>query len=161
TTAQATLPGGGYFGFYLIPGGTAAGYLAGAPGPGPGHRPAAYFSFPAANADRFRHFHLPAVDTIAAEDRWKGGERDFNHAVVRWQLEAPGGVLGEQIPVVTILAPPDGSLTNRAVTVDGRVTDGTSGVATLKARIDPAAGGTGVPPLIDVTFDPATGSFQF
>ena len=161
--ASLTLPGGSYFGTYLVQGSTADRLLARNPQNRPGRRPVAFFSVTAANPDLFGHVRQPAADRLAMEDQWRGGDRDFNDAVLRLEFQAVGP-MDTQPPVVTITSPTPGLLTRQDVLVAGRVTDDLSGVSRLQARLvgglaTLADGGSGA--LTDVTFDPRTGAFQF
>jgi hypothetical protein len=92
TVSHMTLPGGSYFGFYLIPNATAEHFLDGKPGVRPDHQPVAYFSFPGANADGFAHFRLPIPGRVRVEDLWRGGDQDFNDAIVTMHFETAGGI---------------------------------------------------------------------
>ncbi len=62
--------------------------------------------------------------------------------------------LDTQTPVVRILAPTSGVITNRNVTVSGNVTDTTTRATSLQGRLD---AGT----FFNVPFNPATGAFAF
>ena len=163
------MPSGTYFGLYLVRNATAQRYLAAETAGRQG--PIAFFSFPAANRDGFRHFRLPAGDVVSIEDQRGGGDRDFNDAVIRMSFLTTGGSSSggggvkppnppapletdDIKPVVTLTSPPEGSLTNRAITVNGQATDVGTGVSVLYASLDASS-------FAAVNFDPTTGAFQF
>jgi RHS repeat-associated protein len=158
------LPAGGDFGMYLIQNSSNERWVRDNPRDGLDRRPLAFFSFPTANPDRFRHLRQPSAGVVTWEDMTHGGDRDFNDAVVRMTFlpaSPPAGTpnspnnnpASATVPVVTILAPSPGLLTNGNVTIVGQVTDSSSPVRTLRAHV-----GSGAP--FDVSFD-ATGSYQF
>ena len=142
------------------------------PKDGHGRHPVAFFSFPTANPDGFHHFRLPSGDTVAIEDFWRGGDRDFNDAVLNVQfLVRPVYPARNSRHEST-----DGPGRHPAAGRDdpgavGRFADEPcdhgrrAGRRRFPGRGDaegpdrPGPGGTGA--LVDVAFDPASGSFHF
>ncbi len=93
TDFTVTLIGGQTLGFYLIPNATSAAFLAAnptnkLPGFASAFKPVAFFSFDAANPDKFKHM-LTQADPLTGvvEYRWEdllgGGDRDYNDIVLR------------------------------------------------------------------------------
>ncbi|WP_337175299.1 putative Ig domain-containing protein [Paludisphaera sp.] len=89
--ARVELPAGAYLGTYLVQNGSSEAFLAnsgrGRPGPR-GRAPVVFFSFARANADRVVHVRRPGADVLLMEDLWRGGDRDFNDAIVRMSFDA-------------------------------------------------------------------------
>jgi hypothetical protein len=141
------LPASRYYGWYLIQDATARDFLARNPADRLGKLPLAFFSFAAANPDRFAHARQQAPGVLAWEDMTRGGDRDFNDADVQTSAA------DVRAPVVTIVTPPEGLLTRANPAVSGSVADDLSGVRSLQGHLD---GG----PRFDVPFDGA-GHFQF
>jgi RHS repeat-associated protein len=162
---QLDLPAGSYFGIYLIQNSSSKRWFSDNPRDLLNQKPLAFFSFPAANPDRFQHVRQPSPGIVAWEDTTHGGDRDFNDAVVQMTFPSTGPPpsqtqppptnppTGTSIPVVTILGPSAGLATNSNVKIVGLVTDASSPVSTLQAQID-----SGSP--FSVVFD-AEGHYQF
>jgi hypothetical protein len=159
------LPAGGDFGMYLIQNSSSKRWVNDNPHDGLDRAPLAFFSLPTANPDRFRHLRQTAPGVVAWEDLTHGGDRDFNDAVIRMTFptwgSSPAGTpnppkntpAGGEPPVVTILGPAPGLLTNGNVTIVGVVSGPASAVQALQARV-----GSGAP--FNVPVD-ATGHFRF
>ena len=125
------LPAGGDFGMYLIQNNSSKDWVKANPHDDLHRLPLAFFSFPAANPDRFRHLRQPSPGVVAWEDMTYGGDRDFNDAVVRMTFPSPGSpptgtpppptqtLTGASLPVVTILGPSPGLITNGNVAIVG------------------------------------------
>ena len=162
TATQVELPGGGYFATYLISNSSSSKFLSRNPSNLGGRRPLAFFTFRAANPDRFGHVRLTAEGLQAWEDLPHGGDRDFNDAVIRVGYDPTDPDLIP--PLVMIQRPPDGLVTNQNLVVAGLAVDEGSGVAVVEARITSDSAGLAsistAPDLIRVPFDPATGQFQ-
>jgi VCBS repeat-containing protein len=95
--ARVALEPGAFYGFYLIADGSRERFLARNPSDSLLRRPLAYFSFDAANPDRFDHLRGSVSQGMLAlrwEDQVFGGDRDFDdgRVQVRLEREVPGGV---------------------------------------------------------------------
>jgi cyclophilin family peptidyl-prolyl cis-trans isomerase len=119
TTKTVQLPAGATIGFYLVQNGTSAQWLEAAAGrgrPGP-----VFFSIPQANpdgVDHMRHVADPWTGLVSYfwEDLLRGGDRDFNDAVM--EITPPGvtasagealripGPPGQQVPLQVRLLQP-------------------------------------------------------
>jgi RHS repeat-associated protein len=144
------LPGGRYFGTYLIQNSTSKVFLARNPLNQFGETPKAFFSFTAANPDRFTHVRVSALNVQAWEDQTRGGDKDFNDAVVKCAFAVQSDTTP---PIVTIATPAEGLLARTNTMVTGTVTDDVSGVKALTGSIDGRS-------AFDVAFD-ASGNFHF
>jgi hypothetical protein len=148
------LPAGAEYGFYLVQDASVAQHLAWMRHPAGRHgsEPHIFFSFPAANFDRVTHVIVdPGTPSVYGfEDTSRDADRDFNDVVLAAAFPLPPG---SHAPVVTIVTPQDGLLTNRNVSVAGQVVADASGIKSLQARVD--AG-----PWFDVGLDPG-GHYQF
>ena len=82
TVTNLVLPAGRYFATYLVQNGTSRQFLASNPENRLDLRPRTFFSFTAANPDHFQHVRRPAPNVLAWEDQTRGGDKDFNDAVV-------------------------------------------------------------------------------
>lgn len=149
---QVALPAGSHFGTYLIQNGSSDTWLKRRGAPASGRKPIAFFSFKAANADRFAHVRSPRPGIQAWEDLWKGGDRDFDDVVLRFRFK-PAAPPIDHRPSVTIEQPAEGLLTNRDVLIVGQALDAEGEIVAVEARLD---GG----PFVDVPFG-ADGRFQF
>ena len=89
--AEVLLPSGGHFGFYLVQNASVVDWRFGNPANTIGTGPLAFFSFPAANPDRFVHMLRPGRLRFAFEDLTGGGDADFNDVTVAVQF--PGVVV--------------------------------------------------------------------
>lgn len=90
-TQTVELPGGRYFGMYLVQNGTVAEFLAENPTNSVGDRPNVFFSFQAANPDGVDHVRESAGHRFAWEDLTHGGDRDFNDLAVAFTFGTPTG----------------------------------------------------------------------
>ena len=54
---------------------------------GDGNAIHAYFNYLGANPDNFDHFKLTGADTFAVEDRFGGGDKDFNDLIVNMNVK--------------------------------------------------------------------------
>ena len=105
TVAQITLPGGSYFGTYLIQNSTAERFLAHNGKDRLASSPLAFFSFTAANPDQFQHVQKPSGTSFTWEDLTFGGDRDFNDAVVTFSSAQPPPPVSFQLDPSTDSAP--------------------------------------------------------
>lgn len=142
--AQATrdVPADGFLGMYIISNGNAEQILSNTGLKGK-NRPRAFLSFAAANEDAFDHFRSSNETDIGIEDKFRGGDRDFNDAVVRVTFAS----IDTGAPAVTA------SLSNDT---------GRDGANTDRITQDPAVKGavttTGVVDTLLVGFDDAAES---
>jgi uncharacterized repeat protein (TIGR01451 family) len=83
TVRKLVLPTGSFYGLYLVQNATSAAFLARNATNRLGRAPQVFFSFQAANPDRFRHMRWLGANTFAFEDLTFGGDKDFNDLVVR------------------------------------------------------------------------------
>lgn len=83
STITVVVPEGKYVGWYLAQNSTASAVLAVNPF-NRMHRSAnLFFSFRAANADRFEHVKYLDANTFGLEDQTNGGDRDYNDIIIR------------------------------------------------------------------------------
>jgi len=147
-----TLPGGRYFGTYLIQNSTAAKFLARNPLNQCDKLPKAFFSFTAANPDHFTHVKAPVPNVQAWEDMTHGGDRDYNDAVVSTQFLIPASSLLVSAGLAHDTAP-NGQTNADGITSDptiaGTVGTGNSPIKQLLASVDTA----NPTRLVDVTSD--------
>ncbi|GEM_PF-6098869 len=84
------LPGGGFFGLYLIQNASSKVWLRRNPDNlTTGRRPIAFFSFESANPDNFNHIRWLADNQFAFEDTTGGGDKDFNDFVGSLSMRVP------------------------------------------------------------------------
>ncbi|MGE3821392.1 MAG: DUF4114 domain-containing protein, partial [Isosphaeraceae bacterium] len=109
SVTQIELPAGSHYGIYLIQNGTSERFLARNPGNRKGHRPLAFFSFSAANLDRYRHVRFPSENVWAIEDMLHGGDRDHDDAVVKVAYALDTVIIAPDTtaPAVTVRLHPD------------------------------------------------------
>lgn len=88
TIRRLTLPAGTFFGLYLVQNGSSAEVVARNHNHSPNRRPQVFFSFTAANRDRFAHVRWLSARQFAFEDLTGGGDRDFNDLVARFSVAA-------------------------------------------------------------------------
>jgi cyclophilin family peptidyl-prolyl cis-trans isomerase len=88
-TRVRNLPGGGFFGLYLVQNGSANQVLNRNPDNIIGGGPIAFFSFAAANPDGFDHIRWLSATRFAFEDQTNGGDRDFNDFVGTFNMVKP------------------------------------------------------------------------
>jgi RHS repeat-associated protein len=150
TTATFDLPAGSLLGLYIVHNHTTAQALSQNPDNLLGQRPLVYFSFQSANPDRFEHIQQTGSNQFAFEDLFGGGDLDFNDLEVRVDFAQP---VQTEPPIITLTSPSPDVLTNHNVTFAGQVTDNSSGVASLQAKLDQGS-------FANVTFD-ASGNFSF
>lgn len=160
TVAEATLPGGGFYGVYLMPNGSSAAWDRAMYQPGGrrfrGRIIPPLVSFPAANPGRFANLRALRSGAFGWEDLPRGGDRDFNDLIFRWRsslVEPPV----DAAPTVTIVQPTSGTLVNAAPIIAGMAADDHR-VASIRAEV---SSGVGATKRFDVAFDPATGAFSF
>src|SRR5262249_36090100 len=82
-TTSLDLPAGTFFGFYLIQRSTSADFVAHNPTDSLQSGPLAFFSFRAANPDRFEHVQEQPNNQFGFKVLFAGGDRDFNDLAVR------------------------------------------------------------------------------
>jgi RHS repeat-associated protein len=151
-TATFDLAAGSFFGFYLVQNGSTAQFKKENPGNLLGPRPFVFFDFLGANPDRFGHIHQTGTNQFSFEDQFAGGDLNFSDLQFRIDF-APTNPTDNTPPTITLTSPSAGIVTNHNVTVAGQVTDDSSGVASLQAKIDQGS-------FSNVTFD-ANGNFSF
>jgi parallel beta-helix repeat protein len=88
TIRRITLPAGAFFGLYLVQNGSSAEVVARNHNHSSHRRPQVFFSFTAANSDRFAHIRWLSARQFAFEDLTGGGDRDFNDLVARFSVAA-------------------------------------------------------------------------
>ena len=88
TIRRLTLPAGAFFGLYLVQNGSSAEVVARNRSHSSHRRPQVFFSFTAANTDRFAHIRWLSARQFAFEDLTGGGDRDFNDLVARFSVAA-------------------------------------------------------------------------
>lgn len=86
TIRRLTLPAGAFFGLYLVQNGSSAEVVARNHNRSSHRRPQVFFSFTAANPDRFAHLRWLSARQFAFEDFTGGGDRDFNDLVARFMV---------------------------------------------------------------------------
>lgn len=91
-TATRDLPVGSVFGIYMVANGTTDQLLSQNPkNHGGGKRPHAFFSFVQANPDRVDHFRWLNSTDVGVEDKYGGGDRDYDDLMFSVQIvERPG-----------------------------------------------------------------------
>lgn len=141
TTSTANLPGGAFFGLYLVANGTADEALANNPSNDGSSQPVVFFGFPGANPDGVDHLRWLSDTDFGFEDLQGGGDRDFNDLVGRIEFGPPQGEPTPEEdtapPIITAhLANDTGSSATDGITSDpsirGTVTD-TGTVASFRA----------------------------
>lgn len=95
------LPGGSFFGLYLVQNGTTRAFLARNPGNQLPRRPLTFFSFAEANPDRFDHLRRLSDNRFAFEDMTRGGDRDFDDLVAHFRFDRPASGPEGDPPVIT------------------------------------------------------------
>ena len=159
---QVELANGDLYGTYLIQNSTSANFLARRL---KGHAPQAFFSFKAANVDKFQHVRQSSRGVLSFEDLKGGGDRDFNDVIVStaYTIKAggtPGAAPDTTPPEVMISSPVNGLLTVHDVTVVGQAADDKTGVSTVAMRL--VSPGTSASSLgyVSIPFDTTTATFR-
>ena len=83
---RLSLPSGSYLGLYLVQNSSSQDWLFFNRIHQLGRRPNVFFSFQAANSDRFGHILSPSTNRYALEDMTYGGDKDFNDLVADFQF---------------------------------------------------------------------------
>lgn len=91
---QRELSAGAYFGTYLVQNGSSEAFLSRQGQQRArfrGRAPLVFFSFQRANADRTIHIVQPRADILRMEDLWRGGDRDYDDAIIQmtFQVQDP------------------------------------------------------------------------
>ncbi len=94
TQTSVELPGGGYFGLFLVQNDTLEAWRQRNPSNSADGLPLVFFSFRQANPDNFDHVHNPSANVFGWEDRKNGGDQDYNDLVGQFDYGTPVDVSG-------------------------------------------------------------------